>query len=110
MGFCIRTVLKVAHELILITYKCNVSFRIFDFNLPIFVQTCHWPCLEHQMDDLLFKIHFVELNHEVEFFGCILYLKMPDFWSSALDLLERPQTPVAQGNGLRSLHIVPTAR
>ena len=32
--------------------KCKVSFRIFDFNLAIFVQTCHWPCLEHQMDDL----------------------------------------------------------
>ena len=54
MGFCIHTVLKVADEY-KIMYKCKVSFRIFDFNWAIFVQTCNWSCLEHQMDDLFFK-------------------------------------------------------
>ena len=57
MGFYIHTVLKVADEQ-LIMYKCKVSLRIFDFNLVIFVQTCHWPCLAHRMDDFFFLNSF----------------------------------------------------
>ena len=34
----------------------------FRLNLAIFVQTCNWPCLEHEIDDLFFQIHFVQGN------------------------------------------------
>ena len=61
MGFCIHIVLKLLMNINYVPIN-YVSFRIFDLDLATFVQTCHWPCLEHQIDDLFILIHFVEGN------------------------------------------------
>ena len=87
-------------------YKCKVSFRIFDLT---------WLYLCKRVIGLVWNMKWMifllnsfctrKLNHKVEFLGCILYLKMPDFRSSkglchldsrqtsALDLLGRGLAP-----------------
>ena len=115
----IHTVLKNGRW-ILITYKWTVSFRVFDFNLAIFVQTClYWPCLGHQRDDSFFSFSIWKMEHEDEFLGCILYLQMPDFRSSRgiflstppglrpVTVTTPPRLPAAWRNDLRLFYIVP---
>ena len=72
-------------------YKCKVSFRIFDLT---------WLYLCKRVIGLVWNIKWMiisfctrKLNLKVEFLGCILYLKMPDFRSSkGLCLLDTHQT------------------
>ena len=66
---------------ILILYKCKVSFRIFDLT---WLNSCKrviglvWNIKSFLLNSFCTR----KLNHKVEFLGCILYLKMPDFRSS----------------------------
>ena len=101
---------QILCQFLSVMYKCTISFRIFDFNFAIFVQTCHWLCFDHQSDDFFFSFSTRKMNHKVEFLGCSLYPQMPDFWSSrgvyplepyqgsALDVLgslQHPRPPAA---------------